>query len=61
MTDTPIFTQEELELMVDLLERERRDLPSEIHHTQTWGVKEDLRERMRTIEHLLGKMHQPVG
>ena len=39
------LSNKEWDLIVELLERERAELPVEIHHTRTSSVREDLRER----------------
>ena len=51
----------ELEVVLDLLGEESRNLPAEIHHTQTPGVKDQLHARLKTIERLLEKLRQPAG
>jgi hypothetical protein len=51
----PVLTEAEWSLILELLARERRDLPIEIHHTSTRKYKEQLRERLLMIEELLGR------
>ncbi len=53
LTEQPKLTQEEWSLVIELLRRELRDLPAEIHHTRTTGVREQLRRRLEMIEGLL--------
>ena len=49
----PVLTEAEWNIILELLARERRDLPIEIHHTSTRKYREELRDRLRTIEDLL--------
>lgn len=50
------LTGDEKSLIVELLERERRELPAEIHHTRTPAVRDELHNRVRRIEQLLAKL-----
>lgn len=59
--DMPILTAEELEIVVDLLEEEHRNLPAEIHHSQTPDTKTRLHARLKTVERLLERMRQGAG
>lgn len=56
VTEQPRLSQDEWRLVCELLERERRDLPAEIHHTRTTGVREELRRRLELIEGLLQRL-----
>lgn len=49
----PVLTEAEWNIILELLARERRDLPIEIHHTSTRKYREELRDRLRTVEELL--------
>ena len=40
-------------LVIELLEREVQDLPSEIHHTRSATVKEELHRRLEIVRNLL--------
>ncbi|HTP87437.1 MAG TPA: hypothetical protein VMJ34_10815 [Bryobacteraceae bacterium] len=42
--------------MVQLLARESRDLPLEIHHTATKEYRQILRERLKQVEGLLERL-----
>jgi hypothetical protein len=55
------LTQDEWELILDLLMREHNDLPSEIHHTNNSSVRADLQARMEMINKLLDRLRTPVG
>lgn len=48
----------EWNLVLDLLETERRELPSEIHHTDSSRVHDELEQRRRDIEQLIAKLRQ---
>jgi aromatic ring-cleaving dioxygenase len=50
------LTDEERTLLVELLERERGDLPAEIHHTRTHSVRDELHTRVHRVEQLLTKL-----
>jgi len=49
----PVLTEAEWNLILELLARERRDLPIEIHHTSTRKYRDMLRERLKTLDQLL--------
>ena len=55
------FSEVERELIFELLERERADLPVEIRHTRTSSVRDDLRGRSEMVKRLLGRMEQGVA
>jgi hypothetical protein len=44
-----------------LLQRERSELPPEIHHTRTVEVREDLHRRLDLVENLLKKLAASRG
>ena len=52
----PVLTEAEWDLILQLLARERRDLPIEIHHTSTRKYRDELRERLRLIEQMLERL-----
>lgn len=60
MNQQPNFTEAEWGLIVELLEREQSELPREIRHTRTSSVREELRERLKTIGTLLDQLRAPV-
>jgi hypothetical protein len=51
----------EWELVVELLQRERDDLPVEIHHCRVASYRQDLRHRQEVVEGLLHRMQEPAG
>ena len=61
MPTPPAWTDEEIQLVLDLLQEERRELPPEIRHTDTARVKEDLEKRLQLVNALIQKLqHAPV-
>ena len=54
--EQPVLTEAEWNLILQLLARERRDLPIEIHHTSTRKYRDELRERLRMIEQMLERL-----
>jgi len=50
------LTEAEWKLVIELLERERGDLPSEIHHTRTPAMRDELHQRLALIQGLLRKI-----
>jgi hypothetical protein len=48
----------EWELVVELLERERTELPAEIRHTRTRSVRQQLRQREQLVGELLERMRE---
>ncbi len=51
-----IFNDEELQLVIELLQREQKDLPAEIHHTRTSTFKDELLKRSALVKGLLEKL-----
>lgn len=47
---------EELAILVELLEAERRDLPAEIRRTREGGFHDRLQQRLRLVEGLLKRL-----
>jgi predicted transcriptional regulator len=60
MTHQPTFSDAQIELLLDLLETERRELPVEIRHTDNETVHEQLRQRRRMVEELIRQL-QPLA
>jgi hypothetical protein len=58
MYDEPRLSDEEWALVVELLERERGELPVEIHHTRNAGVRADLHQRDQVVRGLLDRLRQ---
>jgi len=51
-----VFEKSEWDLVVELLERECRCLPLEIHHTATKEFRQILRDRLMRVESLLERV-----
>ncbi len=60
MSDQPKLSDAQWELVVELLQRERSELPSEIRRTRTWSVRDDLHRRQEMVNELLGRLKQPA-
>jgi hypothetical protein len=54
------LSEAEWELVVELLERERSELPSEIRHTRTSSVRDELRARETMVQGLLERLRRPA-
>lgn len=59
MPDEGFSNPDELALLIELLERERQDLPAEIHHTSTSSVRDGLHRRLETVDRLLERLRRP--
>jgi hypothetical protein len=58
MYDEPRLSDEEWDLVVELLECERNELPVEIHHTRSSSVRADLQQRADMVRRLLERLRQ---
>jgi hypothetical protein len=58
MYEEPRLSDEEWDLMVELLECERNELPVEIHHTRNDSVRRDLQHRAEVVRELLGRLRR---
>lgn len=56
MKEQPKLSAEEWALVVELLERERHELPSEIHHTRVASYRKELHEREALVDRLLKRL-----
>jgi len=61
MTHAIELTPAELDLLEELLEREARQLPVEIHHTATAKYRERLRRRSEMVEAILGRIRCSIS
>lgn len=50
------WSDRDWDLVVELLEREEKELSSEIHHTSTPGYRETLRERRGQIRRMRNRI-----
>ena len=53
MHEEPRLSEAEWELIVEMLERERSELPVEIHHTRSSSVRTELHQRADMVRNLL--------
>lgn len=60
MNALPEMSEEEVELVLELLEREERDLPSEIHHTRLANYRDALHQRLELVRGLLERLRTPA-
>jgi hypothetical protein len=60
MDDQPKLSEAEWDLVVELLERERAELPVEIRHTRTSSVRDELHRREDMVRDLLGRLRKPA-
>jgi hypothetical protein len=56
----PTLTDAEWRLVAELLDRERSQLPIEIHHTTTRAFREQLRVRLQLVEDLRSRLQPPA-
>jgi hypothetical protein len=52
----PTLTDAEWELIIELLEHERGELPAEIRHTDTTDVRQRLQHRLELVTGLLSRL-----
>lgn len=55
------LSEAERQLLVELLQREKDDLPVEIHHTRTAAVREELSRRRELVRELLERMRSVLA
>ncbi len=60
MHDQPRLSAAEWELIVELLERERAELPVEIHHTRSSEYRDELHRRAKMVQDLLDQLRVPM-
>jgi hypothetical protein len=61
MFDEPRLSEAEWALVLELLERERSELPVEIHHTRSADVRGELQQRADLVRGLLGRLRTPMA
>jgi hypothetical protein len=61
MYDEPRLSDEEWDLIVELLECERNELPVEIHHTRNSTVRAELQQRADLVQRLLSRLRQTAA
>lgn len=60
MLDDLKLSEAEWGLVLDLLERERNDLPVEIRHTRSSSVRAELQDRAEMVRSLLSRLRTPA-
>jgi hypothetical protein len=61
MYEEPKLSDQQWELLVELLEREHNELPVEIHHTRNSAVREELHRRQEIVKELLERLRSQVA
>lgn len=54
------LSEAEWDLMLQLLEAERRELPTEIRHTGRTEVHDQLKQRQETVDHIIERMREQM-
>jgi hypothetical protein len=54
------LSDDERELLIELLECERSELPVELHHSRNATIRTELQERAELVRRLLGRL-RPVA
>jgi hypothetical protein len=57
----PALSDVEWQLVIELLEREQKELPSEIRHTRTISVKDELHRRSELVKKLLHRIRHELS
>jgi hypothetical protein len=60
MLATESLSEAERALLLDLLEREQKELPVEIRHTRNSAMREDLHRRAAMVHQLIDRMRLPA-
>jgi hypothetical protein len=58
MYEEPTLTDAEWALVLEMLERERSELPVEIHHTRSSSVRLELQQRMEMVRDMLVRLRR---
>jgi hypothetical protein len=61
MFDEPKLSDEEWDLIVELLECERNELPVEIHHTRNAEIRAELQQRAEMVGRLLCRLQRTAA
>jgi hypothetical protein len=56
MNEQPKLSEAEWALMIDLLQEEHDELPTEIHHCEVASYREELEDRHEMVKNLLGRL-----
>jgi len=57
MNEQPKLSEAELALVIELLQRELHDLPTEIHHCRVASYRDELKHRHEMVRNLLERFH----
>ena len=57
MNELPELSEDEVALVLELLEREERELPSEMHHTRSADYRDALHRRLELVRGLVSRLH----
>jgi hypothetical protein len=58
MGRTVTLNDEEWQLIIDLLEREQKELPAEIHHTDSFDYRAHVSKRLESVNKLLETLRE---
>jgi len=58
--ESPRLTESEWAIVVEILEQERDELHTVIHHTDSLEAREELRERLKSVEAMLERLSAPL-
>ncbi len=61
MSGQPRLSEAEWAMIVELLQRERGELPAEIHHCRVNHVRDELRQRLERVRRLLERLQPMVA
>jgi len=61
MGEEPKLSEAEWALVIDLLERERADLPVQMHESRSFTEREELRVRSEAVRKLLTRIQATVS
>ena len=56
MNEHPMLSEAELALVIELLQREHHDLPTEIHHCRVSSYRDELKHRHEIVKGLLERL-----
>ncbi len=56
MNELPNLSEAELALVIELLQREHHDLPTEIHHCRVSSYRDELKHRHEMVRSLLERL-----
>lgn len=60
LTTQPTLSDRDWDLILNLLETEREELPNEVHHTDNREMAQELVSRRLLVEDLLGRLRQEL-